>query len=535
MRKTATKPASDPIAPLRAAQAEGYTLFPVWREIMADCETPVSAYRKLARGPYTFLLESVEGGERLARYSFIGIAPERVLRIRGNSAEWLHLAGERAGECETLPCDDPLELIATELGRERVAPVAGPGLPGATLPRFMGGAVGYLGYEMVAHFERIPLPERDPLGLPDAMQIFTDTLLIFDHVTHRARLLTHARLAGDLAANLAAAEVRLAGIARDLAETPLAHTAFALTENVAPSEKIDAAERQRYLVGVAQAKEAIVAGDAFQIVLSRRTQRATNADPFSIYRALRGLNPSPYLFYLDCGDFQIAGASPEMLVRVEEREVALHPIAGTRPRGTTSGADKAMEAELRYDPKEQAEHVMLVDLGRNDVGRIAQPGSVRVTQMMDVERYSHVMHLVSHITGALRSELTSFDAVRAAFPAGTLSGAPKVRAMELISQIEGERRGVYGGGVGYFSRTGNLDMAIAIRTLVMKDGMAYAQAGAGIVADSDPASEFDETQRKAAALWRAVAMAENKVEDGEKKDETRRTRRKRRTRGGEMP
>ncbi len=508
MRKTAMQAGTDILNAMEAAQAEGYTLYPLWREILADCETPVSAYRKLARTPYTFLLESVEGGERLARYSFVGIAPERVLRVRGDRAEWRYVTGDRAGERETVPCDDPLAVIEAELARDRVAPVTGPGTPGAALPRFAGGAVGYLGYETVAHFERIPLPARDPLGLPDAVQIFTDTLLIFDHVTHRARLLTHARLAGDLTASLAAAQARLDGIAHDLAETPLAHTAFAITADDATPEPVAAEERERYMAGVAQAKEAIVAGDAFQIVLSRRTQRPTTADPFSVYRALRGLNPSPYLFYLDCEDFQIAGASPEMLVRVEEREVALHPIAGTRPRGTTTGADKALEAELRYDPKEQAEHVMLVDLGRNDVGRIAAPGSVRVTQMMDVERYSHVMHLVSHITGALRSDLSSVDAVRAAFPAGTLSGAPKVRAMEIIAEIEGERRGVYGGGVGYFSRTGNLDMAIAIRTLILKDGTAYAQAGAGIVADSDPAFEFDETQRKAAALWRAVAMAE---------------------------
>ena len=516
MRKTTTRPAHDPLAQMHAAQAEGFTLFPIWREILADCETPVSAYRKLARMPYTFLLESVEGGERLARYSFIGITPEKVLRVRGSVAEWRFLRGERAGESEQVACDDPLALIEAELASDRVAPVSAPGTPGASLPRLIGGAVGYLGYEVVAHFERIPLPERDPLGLPDAVQIFTDTVLIFDHVTHRARIVTHARLTGDIAQEYAAAQARIDDIEHTLAETPLAHTAFAVTglaetataKKSAANNKTDDADRAHYMANVVQAQEAIKAGDAFQIVLSRRTARPTSADPFNIYRALRGLNPSPYLFYLDCEDFAIAGASPEMLVRVEEREVALHPIAGTRPRGTTHGADKALEAELRYDPKEQAEHVMLVDLGRNDVGRIAQAGSVRVTQMMDVERYSHVMHLVSHITGALRPELSAFDAVRAAFPAGTLTGAPKVRAMEIIADLEGERRGVYGGGVGYFSRNGNLDMAIAIRTLIIKDGVAYAQAGAGIVADSDPAFEFDETQRKAAALWSAVEMAE---------------------------
>jgi anthranilate synthase component 1 len=490
------------------ARREGYTLYPVWREVLADCETPVSAYRKLATGPYTFLLESVEGGERLARYSFIGLLPEKVLRVHGAAGEWLF--PHDGGRIEPFTCADPLAVIAAELNRARVAPAEIPGMPGAALPRFIGGAVGYLGYEMVAHFERIPIPDADPVKVPDAVLIFTDTLLIFDHVAHRARLLTHADIAGDVGAGLTEAEARLDALQQSLANTPLSATAFAIP---AQPERMDGpqstkAEQARFELNVRRAQEAIAAGDIYQMVLSRRTHQTTQADPFTIYRALRALNPAPYLYYIDCADFTIAGASPEMLVRVEEREVALHPIAGTRPRGLTSGADKALEAELRYDEKEQAEHIMLVDLGRNDVGRIATPGSVRVTQMMDVERYSHVMHLVSHITGSLRADLSAFDAVRAAFPAGTLTGAPKVRAMELIAEYENERRGVYGGGIGYFSRNGNLDMAIAIRTLVIKDGVAYAQAGAGVVADSDPASEFRETQRKAEALWRAVTLAE---------------------------
>lgn len=530
MAQTVTAAAPDLHAAIAHAQTEGYTLFPVWREVLADCETPVSAYRKLAGTPYTFLLESVEGGERLARYSFIGLAPERVLRVREQAAEWLHFQGDRVGETESFTCSDPLAVIAAELARERVAPTTIPGMAGDALPRFIGGAVGYLGYEMAAHFERIPLPDHDELGVPDAILIFTDTLLIFDHVAHRARLLTHARLTGDLAAELATAQARLELLASQLADTPLTGTAFALPAQPAQVDgpQSSPAEQAHYEANVRQAQAAIAAGDAFQIVLSRRTHQATTAAPFAIYRALRALNPAPYLFFLDCADFAIAGASPEMLVRVEEREVALHPIAGTRPRGLTAGSDKALEAELRYDPKEQAEHVMLVDLGRNDVGRIATPGSVRVTQMMDVERYSHVMHLVSHITGALRPELSAFDAVRAAFPAGTLTGAPKIRAMELIAAYEGERRGVYGGGIGYFSRNGNLDMAIAIRTLVIKDSIAYAQAGAGIVADSDPAAEFRETQRKAEGLWRAVTLAETMTKDGNTKatKETRKATKK---------
>ena len=509
MQQATTVPTGETVATMSALQAEGYTLFPVWREVLADCETPVSAFRKLAHGPYTFLFESVEGGERMARYSFVGIAPDSVLRVNGDSAEWRYLTGERAGEAEVVPCADPLRIVEAVLERERVAPIAIPGMTGASLPRFVGGAVGYLGYEIVARFEdRVPVPEHDELGLPDAVLIFTDTLLVFDHVAHRARIVTHARLQGDLADALATAEERLDDIELGLdggaPVTTMPKSSVASVTPYAPSPE----DARDFAAKVVKAKEAIMAGDAFQIVLSRRMAQPTTAEPFAVYRALRALNPSPYLFYVDCEDFAIAGASPEMLVRVEDREIALHPIAGTRPRGTTTGTDAAFEAELRYDPKEQAEHIMLVDLGRNDVGRIAKPGSVRVTQMMDVERYSHVMHLVSHITGAMRSDLTSYDAVRAAFPAGTLSGAPKIRAMQIIAELEGERRGLYGGGVGYFSRNGNLDMAIAIRTLVIKDGVAYAQAGAGIVADSDPEAEFHETERKAEALWRAVALAE---------------------------
>ncbi len=498
-------------AAMRAAQREGFTLFPLWREVLADCDTPVSAFRKLARGPYTFLLESVEGGERLARYSFVGILPERVARVRGSTVEWRHLTGPRAGTVETAPCDDPLRLVEAEFARDRVAPVAMPGTPGMTLPRFAGGAVGYLGYEAAARFERVPVPERDDLGLPDAVLIFSDTLLVFDHVAHRARIVTHARLDGDLGDARHAAGERLDVIEAALEGPYAPEPATKPERHGARMRGAGKADQAAFEARVRQAKEAIAAGDLFQIVLSRRMTRPTSASPFAVYRALRALNPSPYLFYIDCDDFALAGASPEMLVRLEGREVALHPIAGTRPRGATAGADAAFEAELRYDPKEQAEHVMLVDLGRNDVGRIAQPGTVRVTEMMGVERYSHVMHLVSHITGALRPDLTGFDAVRAAFPAGTLTGAPKIHAMELIAAIEGERRGVYGGGVGYFSRDGNLDMAIAIRTLVLKDDIAYAQAGAGIVADSDPTAEFHETERKAEALWRAVDMAERQM------------------------
>lgn len=502
-------PVSPILSALHAAKAEGYTLYPLWREVLADCDTPVSAYRKLAsHQPYTFLLESVEGGERLARYSFIGLMPERVLVVRGNEAEMRVLRDDITIENATMPCNDPLAIIEQELARDRVAPVPPPSIPGSSLPRFTGGAVGYLGYETVARYEPIPLPERDPLHLPEVVMMFMDTILIFDHVAHRARILTHVRLDDDVEVALERAEMRLEKIENTL-EGPIPPMKHPRASRPTDAQLTTTMTEPQYEEAVLKAKEAILAGDAFQIVLSRSSSRPIVSDAFTVYRALRALNPSPYLYYLDCGDFMIAGASPEMLVRVEDGEVALHPIAGTRPRGMTPGTDAAFEAELRYDPKEQAEHVMLVDLGRNDVGRIAVPGSVRVAQMMEIERYSHVMHLVSHITGALRKNLTPFDAVRAAFPAGTLTGAPKVRAMQIIAELEGERRGVYGGGIGYFGRNGNVDMAIAIRTCVIKDNIATVQAGAGIVADSVPAMEFQETERKAEALWRAIDTAEN--------------------------
>ncbi len=499
----------DLLRQMRNAARAGYTLYPVWRELLADCDTPVSAYRKIAQGdPYTFLLESVEGGEKLARFSFIGLYSETVLLFRGAMCERMDA---RTGAVSMInSAADPLKIIEDELALNRVAPFTLPLSPGSATPRLIGGAVGYLGYEIAARYEPIAIPEQDTLQLPDACVIFTNTFVIFDHIAHRAILLTHADLRQDHAASLRAARNVLDELQVALETAPFRKPAAQKKSTAAATApKWDADEdKARFKRMTNCAKEAIFAGDAFQIVPSRRTSRILRCDPFSVYRALRALNPSPYQFYLDCKDFVIAGASPEMLARVENGEVAAHPIAGTRPRGENGGADAAFEAELRYDPKEQAEHVMLVDLGRNDLGRVAEPGTVRVTQMMDVERYSHVMHLVSHITGKLRSGLTAFDAVRSVFPAGTLTGAPKIKAMQIIAELEGVKRGVYGGGVGYFGYNGNADMAIAIRTLVMKDGVAYAQSGAGIVADSEPEAEFQETERKAQALWQAVEMAE---------------------------
>ncbi|MBF6592451.1 MAG: chorismate-binding protein, partial [Ktedonobacterales bacterium] len=434
-------------------------------------------------------------------------------------------AGPRAGTVERAPCADPLEAVRTELERRpRVE------LPG--LPRFSGGAVGYLGYEVAARYEpTVPIPAHDPLGLPDAVFLFCDTLLIFDHARHTARLLTHtdrAATEGDEERALAEAQARLNQMERRLRRavprhppsplsgpgkgtsgrdtaTPRPTASKAGSEAVHPGDEGGGlASRAAYEGAVRHIQEHVRAGDCFQVVPSRRLARPTSAHPFDVYRALRSINPSPYMFYLALGDFAVVGASPELLVRVERGEVALHPIAGTRRRDADPARDAALEAELRADPKERAEHIMLVDLGRNDVGRVSEPGSVRVTQLLDIERYSHVMHLVSHVTGRLRADLTAYDALRAGFPAGTLTGAPKVRAMRIIAELEGQRRGVYGGAVGYLGFDGNLDTCIAIRTLVLKGGVAYAQAGGGIVADSLPAAEFQETENKLGAVLRAL-------------------------------
>ncbi|GIW10248.1 MAG: anthranilate synthase component I [Dehalococcoidia bacterium] len=458
-------------------------LVPVYREIIADLETPVSAYLKVARGEYSFLLESVEGGERLARYSFIGTDPDRVLTADGRV--------------------DPLLLVEEELAR--VQEVSLPGLP-----RFHGGAVGYLAYETVRHFERVPLAARDPLGLPEAIFLFTDTLLVFDHLRHTIKVLSHARVDGDADRAYTRAIERIEELIDRLA-SPLPHPVRGRGElgGRAPSPVTSNLEKDAYLAMVERGKEYIAAGDIIQVVLAQRFSRQTNVHPFAVYRALRGINPSPYMYFLHLGSFDIVGASPELLVRVEEGKVETHPIAGTRPRGRTEEEDQALEAELRADEKERAEHVMLVDLGRNDIGRVSQPGSVHVTQLMDVERYSHVMHLVSHVEGRLRPGLSPFDAVRSCFPAGTVSGAPKIRAMEIIAELEPDRRGPYAGAVGYFSYGGNLDMAITIRTMVMKEGLATVQAGGGIVADSVPEQEYAETVNKASAVLRAIELAEN--------------------------
>jgi anthranilate synthase component 1 len=461
----------------------------LYAEVPADLETPVSAYLKVARGRGSFLLESVEGGERLARFSFIGTEPYRVLR----SGPGIGGDGTNA---------DPLIEIEAELSRFTAVP-----LPG--LPRFTGGAVGYLAYEVARYFEpRLPLGQHEALGLPEAVFLFTDTLLVFDHLQHKIKVVSHFRLDGDVEASYRQAAWRIEELVGRL-EKPLDRLPYRAPESQPEKSAVESnMTREEHRAAVLRAKEYIVAGDIIQVVLSQRFQRPTAAHPFDVYRALRTINPSPYMYYLDLGEAQIVGTSPEMLVRVEDGKIDYHPIAGTRRRGATPAEDDALEAELRADEKERAEHVMLLDLGRNDVGRVSEAGSVQVPQVMDVERYSHVMHLVSHVTGRLRKGLTSYDALRACFPAGTVSGAPKIRAMEIIAELERDRRGPYSGAVGYFDLSGNLDTAITIRTIVMKDGVAHIQSGGGIVYDSDPAAEYAETENKAMALVRAIDQAE---------------------------
>jgi anthranilate synthase component 1 len=456
-------------------------LVPVCRDIQADLETPVSAYLKIARGNYSFLLESVEGGERLARYSFIGTEPLLVLRTGNDNPV------------------DPLCLVEKELAQFRPVPIA-------NLPRFHGGMVGYLSYEVARYFERLPCPDKDPQGLPESILMLAGTLLVFDHVTHKIKVVSHAHLDGDVDTVYREATCKIDDLVNRL-EQPMNSE----TLNNAPRDKSEVSSNfspAEFEAIVSQAKEYIYAGDIIQAVLSQRLARRTYTNPFAIYRALRSINPSPYMYYLHLGDSYIAGASPELLVRVEDGIVSTHPIAGTRRRGKDVTEDLALEEELKHDKKECAEHIMLVDLGRNDIGRISEPGTVEVTQLMDVERYSHVMHLVSHVQGRLRAGLSQFDALRSCFPAGTVSGAPKIRAMEIVAELEREKRGPYAGAVGYFDFSGNLDTAIAIRTIVIKNNIAYIQAGAGIVADSVPKREYQESLAKAQALLAAIDQAE---------------------------
>ncbi len=473
-------------------------LVPVYRTLLADLETPVSVYLKLAAaGQYSFLLESVEGGEQIGRYSFLGVNPKGVISIRnGQVTRMLH------GETTTRPLadgEDPLDAVRSEFSRVKPVKIAG-------LPRFVGGAVGFLSYDAVRYFERLPDTATDELHVPEAAFLLPDTLVIFDHARHQLMVLANAHNTGDPDAAYDDALARIDAIVDKLNQpTPPMPAAGQSVEADLESN----VTRQRYEDMVREAKEYIAAGDAFQIVLSQRFSRRTTASALAIYRALRMLNPSPYMFFLNFGsEMSLIGASPEVMVRLEDGTAMVRPIAGTRKRGLTEEEDQVLADELIHDPKERAEHVMLVDLGRNDLGRVCEYGTVKVERMMYIERYSHVMHIVSQIEGKLRPTMDAFDLLRATFPAGTLSGAPKVRAMEIIEELEGTRRGTYAGAVGYFSFDGSMDTCITIRSVLKRGDVISVQSGAGIVADSDPAKEYEESINKAKAVAIAIQYAE---------------------------
>lgn len=474
-------------------------LVPVYRTLLADLETPVSVHIKLAQmGKVAFLLESVEGGEKVGRYSFLGVNPKGVITVQnGMVTRMLHgVTTVRALE----QGEDPLHVVEKEFGRVKPVPIEG-------LPRFIGGAVGALSYDIVRYFERLPATAREDLNVPDVAFMLVDTIVIFDHAKHQLIVLANAHNTGSPIAAYEDAVQRIEMIVEALRRPlpPLEENPVGVSDDAVESNVSQAEFERRVRV----AKEYIAAGDAFQIVLSQRLCRRTTASPLAIYRALRATNPSPYMFFLRFSDdFTLIGASPEMLVRLEDGIATTRPIAGSRPRGATADEDKRLEEELLADPKERAEHIMLVDLGRNDLGRVCDYGTVKVTDLMYIERYSSIMHIVSNVEGRLRPGMNAFDLLRATFPAGTLSGAPKVRAMEIIEELEGVRRGPYGGAVGYFSFDGSMDTCITIRAALMRGDKLYVQAGAGIVADSVPEREYEETLNKAKALMQAVRRAE---------------------------
>jgi anthranilate synthase component 1 len=478
--------------------AKSGKLVPVYRELFADQDTPVSAFRKVDDGSYAFLLESVEGGEKWGRFSLLGCRPSLVFVARGDQCEI------REGEKVRKGKKHPLEELA-DLLREHQA-IALPGLP-----RFCGGAVGFFSYDAVRWFERLPAKTRDDLGMPDAVFLFGDVVSVFDNLAHTLKVVTHARAGSDPDAAYHAAVARIdAEVARLSRALPWSEPG----KGRETPEPRSSASREEFMRAVETAKEHIRAGDIFQVVLSHRMSSPVSQPAFEAYRALRVSNPSPYLYFLRLGDLSIVGSSPEALVRRTDSVVEVRPIAGTRPRGRGADEDRQLEQELRASEKECAEHVMLVDLGRNDVGRVSEFGTVETNEYMLVERYSQVMHLVSNVRGRAKAGLLPLDIVRATFPAGTVSGAPKVRAMEIIEDLEPVRRGVYAGAVGHFDYHGNLDLAIAIRTLVYQGKTAHWGVGAGIVADSVPEQEWDETMAKGRALWLAVQRAERGVDGG---------------------
>ena len=474
-------------------------LIPVYREIMADMDTPVTAFKKLDDGRFSFLLESIEGGEKWGRYSFLGSSPSLIVRSKGNLVEIIE-----NGVTTALTSADPLGCIRDILARFTPVEVEG-------LPRFFGGAVGYMGYDMVRHFEHLPTNKPALLDAYDAYFLITDTIVIFDTMSQKIKVVSNAHLDGNKSIEQAYHEAtdNIDAIIRRLRRPLPACTSASSGKRVEFQSNVSRAD---YEASVEKAKEYVRAGDIIQVVPSQRFSGELTADPFDIYRVLRTINPSPYMFFLRLDDTVIAGASPEVMVRKEGKKAELRPIAGTRPRGVTPAEDCRLAEELLADPKERAEHVMLVDLGRNDLGRVCDTGTVTVSELMVIERYSHVMHIVSNVYGELAEGYDAFDLVRATFPAGTLSGAPKVRAMQIIDELEPVRREIYGGAVGYFSFSGNMDLAITIRTLVIKNGMVHLQAGGGVVADSDPAAEWQETVNKGMAVMKAIELAEKGLE-----------------------
>ncbi|PQJ94955.1 anthranilate synthase component I [Chromatium okenii] len=480
----------------QALSAQGYNRIPVACEILADLDTPLSVYLKLAAAPYSYLFESVQGGEKWGRYSIIGLPCRTLIRIHGTTIQI-----ERDGQViNTIIASDPLAWIDAYQQQFQVAEVAG-------LPRFTGGLVGYFGYDTIRYIEPklAQCPNPDLLENPDILLMVSDEVVVFDNLSGRLHIIVHLDpTAGD---TLEAGEARLAELTARMREA-VPHQPSANARDVHEADFISGFTEDGFKQAVDKIKEYISAGDCMQVVLSQRLSIPFTAAPLDLYRALRGLNPSPYMYFLDLGGFQIVGSSPEILTRLEDGIVTVRPIAGTRRRGHTEAEDQVLEAELLADPKERAEHLMLIDLGRNDTGRVAEIGSVRLTDKMIVERYSHVMHIVSNVIGTLKDGMTAIDVLRATFPAGTVSGAPKIRAMEIIDELEPVKRGIYSGAVGYLAWNGNMDTAIAIRTAVIQNGMLHIQAGAGIVADSVPESEWQETLNKGRAIFRAVTAAE---------------------------
>ncbi|MCX7597814.1 MAG: anthranilate synthase component I [Armatimonadetes bacterium] len=487
-----------------ARLAEKGNLVPVYREILSDLDTPVSAFLKLRQrdGDYACLLESVSGGENVARFSYVAVGPPLVMASKDRQVTIRR--GAEVEELDLPESRDPLDVLRNLMAAYQYVP-----LPG--WKRFPGGMVGYMAYDLVRFFEELPALKPDDLGLPDCQFMLADTLLVFDHVMNRVRVVANAHVEGDPQQAYWEAIERIERLV-DLLSRPLVVAEKNATRPARvpedPSALPSTMTRAQHRQAVLAAKEYIAAGDVIQVVLSHRMHVQVGADPFDVYRALRAINPSPYMFYLSFGDLKLIGASPEILVTEDAGEVVTRPIAGTRKRGADEEEDRRLAEDLLADAKERAEHVMLVDLHRNDIGRVCEPGSVQVDELMTIERYSHVMHIVSNVRGRLRPDRDQFDLLRATFPAGTVAGAPKIRAMEIIEELEPVRRGPYAGAVGYFGFSGAMDTCITLRTVVMKGDVAYLQAGGGIVADSDPDREYQETMNKAAAILQAVRLAE---------------------------